>query len=95
MTTTSTLLAALQAAHPDVTFEIVAKGETVYADDADYAKTLIGVLAEDMLIIDPFSSSCGRFDVDPHAAYGLPNAAASMLLRHNQTPALTTSTLAQ
>lgn len=90
--TTNILIAALQAAHPELTFEIVAKAETAYVDDAEYADTLIAVVNEDMLIVNPFMSSCGRFDVDPHVTYGLPTAAANGLLKHNHTPAPTDST---
>lgn len=90
--TTNILMAALQAAHPELTFEITEKAETAYVDDAEYADRLIGLLAYEMLIIDPFTSSCGRFEVDPHVTYGLPMAAADELLRHNQPPAPTEST---
>jgi hypothetical protein len=92
--TTNILIAALQAAYPELTFENTEKAETAYVDDAEYADRLIGLLADDMLIIDPFSSSCGRFDVDPHATYGLPLAAANEVVRHNKTPAPTNLTLA-
>lgn len=92
MTTTSALLAELQAVNPDLTFDIVAKAETAYADDAGYAGTLIGVLAQDVLIVDPFTSSCGRFSVNPEDAYGLPEACARQLLAHNCTPTPTSST---
>lgn len=92
MTTTNILLAAFQAAYPDLTFETIDKAETVHAEDAEYAGTLIGVVVDDVLIVDPFVSSCGRFDVDPDEAYGLPAALAKQLLAHNQTPAPTSST---
>lgn len=95
MTTTITLLAALQAALPNLTFETVDRDQTAFADDGEYASVLIGVQVEGMLIIDPFSSSCGRFDVEPLEAYGLPNAAARELQGHNRPPAPPTSTLAQ
>jgi hypothetical protein len=90
--TTNILIAALQAAHPELTFEITEKADTAYVDDAEYADRLIGLLADDMLIIDPFTSPCGRFEVNPHVTYGLPSAAAIDLLRHNQPPAPSDST---
>jgi hypothetical protein len=90
--TTNILIAALQAAHPELTFEITEKAETAYVDDAEYADRLIGLLVDDMLIIDPFASSCGRFDVDPHVSYGLPLAAAKEVVKHNKAPAPTNLT---
>lgn len=92
MTMTTTLLDALQAAHPGLTFETVEKVETAHAGDAAYAPTLIGVLVQGVLIVDPFVSSCGRFSVNPEEAYGLPDADAKQLLSHNLAPAPTGST---
>lgn len=92
MTTTNILLAAFQAAYPALSFETVTKVETVHADDSEYAETLIGVAVNDVLIVDPFVSSCGRFDVEPEEAYGLCAALAKQLVAHNHTPATTSST---
>lgn len=90
MNTTNTLLAALQAAHPDMTFETVEKADTAHADDDRYASTLIGVVAQDVLIVDPFESSCGRFVADPMRDHGIPEAAANAILAHNAGAALST-----
>lgn len=92
MTTSCTLTADLQTAHPNLTFKVVEKAVTAHARDAGYAKTLIGMLAQDVLIVDPFVSSCGRFSVQPEDAYGIPESAAKLILAHNLIPASTSST---
>jgi len=83
MKTTNTLLAALRASHPEITFETVEKADTAHADDDRYASTLIGVVAQDVMIVDPFESSCGRFVADPMRDHGIPEAAANAILAHN------------
>jgi hypothetical protein len=91
MTPSSTLADNLQTAHPDLTFQVVTKAQTAFADDAEYADTLVGVVVEDVLILDPFVSSCGRFRVLPEEAHGIPESAAKLILAHNVLPAHTTS----
>jgi hypothetical protein len=92
MTTSNTLAAELQTAHPDLTFEVVEKAATAHADDARFATTLIGVLAQGVLIVDPFASSCGRFGVQPEDAHGIPESVAKLMFAHNLLLAPTTST---
>jgi hypothetical protein len=87
MTSTSTLLAELRAAHPDLTFETVDKAETAHADESGYASTLVGVIAQDVLIVDPLTSSCGRFCVTPEEAHGIPESVAKLIVAHNCVPA--------
>lgn len=87
MTTTQTpaigLSTKLRAAHPDLSFDVVGKADTAFADDPTYNEELIGVLIGDFLIIDPYLSSCGRFSVSPEEAYGIPAEVAAAIRTHN------------
>lgn len=40
---------------------------------------------DDMTIVDPFTSECGRFDVDPVETYGLPMHKAHEMVDHNKS----------
>ena len=83
MTTTNTVLAELQAAHPDLDFQVIDKVETAYADEAQYPDQLIGFLSKDVLIVEPFRSTCGRFTAMPDSDYGLSESAARLIRDHN------------
>lgn len=86
MTTTDTLLGTLRAAYPTLTFDTVRKAETAHVDDDRYADLLVGVTVRDVLITDPYESTCGRFAVDPEKEYGIPAPAADAILQHNAFP---------
>jgi hypothetical protein len=73
----------LHAAHPDLSFDIVGKADTAYADDPTYNEELIGVVTQDMMIVDPYTSSCGRFTVLPEEAYGIPADVAADIRANN------------
>ncbi|WP_036210225.1 hypothetical protein [Massilia sp. LC238] len=66
-----------------MSFDVVGKADTAFADDPTYNEELIGVLTQDMLIIDPYISSCGRFAVSPEEAYGIPAEVAAAIRTHN------------
>lgn len=91
MTPTNNILAALQADYPDLLFVTADKASTGHVDDPDFADELIGVLSDDTLIVDPYTSSCGRFDAQPEVDHGIPEALAKRLLAHNLAPAPTSS----
>jgi len=73
----------LVAAHPSLSFDIVGKADTAFADDPTYNEELIGVVTQDMMIVDPYISSCGRFTVSPEEAYGIPAAVAVQIRANN------------
>jgi hypothetical protein len=53
---------------------------------ADYENVGYTVESNDMSIFNPYESSCGRFDADPEAEYGLPPAVAGVLAALNDFP---------
>jgi hypothetical protein len=69
--------------YPTFSFTIVSKAESGI-DDADVPDQLISLGFEDMSIIDPFSSNCGRFSVNPSEAYGLNEQNALLIKEHNK-----------
>ena len=42
-----------------------------YYGDNDYETTRLGFVHEGFFITEPFTSECGRFEVDPRKEYGL------------------------
>lgn len=88
MNKTNTLLAELRATNPNLTFEAAHKAETAYADDEEYADELVGVVVDDVLIVDPTTSSCGRFDVDSAAEYGIPKVVCDAIIQNNKPDGL-------
>lgn len=94
MTPTDSLLATLRATYPTLTFSAVRKANTAHADDDRYADLLVGANVRDVLITEPYESTCGRFVVDAEEAYGIPAQAADAIMQHNAplmtpTPATT------
>ena len=83
MTKTHTLLAELRDTCPHLDFQYVQQADTVHADDPTSPCQLIGFLWQDIIIVDPFTSSCGRFQAAPNEVYGLPNFAALSIHAHN------------
>jgi hypothetical protein len=86
MTMTDTLLAALRATYPTLTFNTIEKAQTAHADDNRYADLLVGVTVQDFLITEPYESTCGRFAVDPSKTYGIPLRVADAIVQHNAFP---------
>jgi len=83
MTKTDSLLTNLRATYPMLTFDTVQKAHTAHVDDDRYADLLVGALVRDVLITEPYESTCGRFAVDPEKTYGIPAPAADAILQHN------------
>lgn len=83
MTTTESLLATLRATYPMLTFGTIRKADTAHVDDDRYAALLVGVMVQDVLITEPYESTCGRFAIDPEKTYGIPAPAADAILQHN------------
>ena len=73
----------LVSRYPKFSFEIGSKQESGI-DDIKAPDKLISLGFEDMSIIDPFSSSCGRFSVNPTEAYGLKEQDAQLIRQHNK-----------
>ena len=80
---TQLLYILLLSRYPTFSFAIVSKAESGI-DDADVPDQLISLGFEGMSIIDPFSSSCGRFSVTPSEAYGLSEQDALLIKEHNK-----------
>lgn len=84
MSTTEILIARLKATYPTIDFELV--GSADFADTFPHTKMpalLIAMTAEDMCIVDPTTTSCGRFIVDPQEVYGISHEDAKAILAHN------------
>lgn len=90
MTKTNTLLAQLREANPTLTFDTMPKAESAYVDDEEYVDELIGVVVDYFFIVDPTTSTCGRFDVDPVDAYGIPQHVTDAMMNHNKPSGLLT-----
>ena len=82
-TTRVDLLASLREEYPTITFDVISKAETAHVDDERAADNLVGVIVNDCVIVDPFLSECGRFEVDPGPAYNVPAALALRLRNIN------------
>lgn len=85
MTTTQALLADLRTAHPALDPQVIHKNETALVDDESVSDELVVVMVDGMIIHDLFVSSCGRFEVTPEEAYGVPLATAQRIKAHNRT----------
>ena len=68
--------------YPKLTWEIVNKDETAYVDD-NVKNRLIGLVTGDALILDLFSSECGRFIVNPEEEYGISASVAEAIKKYN------------
>lgn len=79
---TKAVLEELKALQPSLKLEIVNKEETAYVDD-EVSEFLIAVSTDDEQLIDPFTSSCGRFTVEPEIAYGIDKDIAKIICDHN------------
>lgn len=69
--------------HPNSEWEIIDKHESAYVDD-DVKDRLVGLVTADALIIDLFSSECGRFVVNPEEEYGVPLSVAEAIKKYNK-----------
>jgi hypothetical protein len=49
----------------------------------DYKETRIGFVHEDFFITEPFTTECGRFEVDPTEYYGITKDEAEMIEKYN------------
>lgn len=85
MTTLQAMLRELTAAYPSLTLEIVEKAKTAYLDDDRYAAQMIGVIVDDVTIVEPFFSSCGRFHAAPEEEHRIPTALAEAMLHLNSS----------
>lgn len=63
------LIACFKERHPESNFEVAAPDE-VGCDEEDCPRVLIVLNVDDMCVVDPLSSSCGRFELDP-SEYGI------------------------
>ncbi|MSR00460.1 MAG: hypothetical protein EXR88_03530 [Gammaproteobacteria bacterium] len=79
---TQLLYILLLSRYPTFSFSIISKAESGF-DDVDIPDQLVALEFEHMLIVDPFSSSCGRF-VNPSEAYGLSEQDALLIKEHNK-----------
>lgn len=79
---TNELVTRLQAAYPGREIQVVPKRDTAYVDDTFMPEQLVGMVHEDFLIINPFATECGRFEVDP-SAYGIADVDAHAMHEHN------------
>ena len=68
---TTNLLERLQQKYPALDFTHIYKIDTSECDNDRAPERLICFTANGMACVDPFSSDCGRFEVDPKTAYGI------------------------
>lgn len=85
MTTTQALLSTLRIALPELDPQLLSKSETALADDENVPDELVAVVVDGFILHDLFVSSCGRFEVVPEEAYGVPLAIAQRIKVHNRT----------
>ena len=55
-----------------------------YYGDNDYETTRMGFVHEDFFVTEPFTSECGRFEVNPLKYYGLTQHQLYELDKFNQ-----------
>jgi len=56
----------------------------LYKDDSIPGCEILGFDHEGSFIIDPTTSECGRFEVDPIKEYGLTQKQVDRILEHNK-----------
>lgn len=81
-TTTEEILAYLKAKYEEVSFGSISKVEAS-VDDEEAAEILIFIDSEDMTIVNPLFSSCGRFQVNAEQ-YGITEQDAILINNHNK-----------
>ena len=60
------------------------KKVTDYYGDNDFETTRLGFVHDDFFITEPFTSECGRFEVDPLTYYGLTQQQVDEIDKFNQ-----------
>ena len=60
------------------------KKVTDYYGDNDFETTRLGFVHDDFFITEPFTSECGRFEVDPVKEYGLTQQQVHEIDKFNQ-----------
>jgi hypothetical protein len=63
--------AHLSALYPNKTFEVMDKDGAGCEDHPNASPLVVCLMTDEMCIVDPLSSSCSRFSVDPQATYGI------------------------
>lgn len=81
-TTTEEIVAYLKAKYDSVSFGTMSKVEAS-VEDEEAAEILIFIDNEDMNIVNPLFSSCGRFEVKPEQ-YGINEEDAKLINNHNK-----------
>lgn len=71
MTDANKLLAHLVSKYPSLNPHFADKAATAYVDNTAMPPQLIAVEVDEIEIVDPFLSDCGRFEVSPKEAYGI------------------------
>jgi hypothetical protein len=84
--TTEEIVAYLNAKYPDIEISTISKGEA-YIEDTEAPDTLIFIESNDTMILNPLFSSCGRFQVEPKADYGIEADDAELINKHNKVGA--------
>lgn len=74
-------LTDLRLKYPDFAEQLRESDDAYF--DSDDSGCYIYFLDNDMAIANPYISSCGRFDVDPFKAYGIPHELAEDILKVN------------
>ncbi|MDR9836883.1 MULTISPECIES: hypothetical protein [Herbaspirillum] len=78
------LATEIRAAYPNLSVTVIEKNETAYVDQADVPDELVEIAVRGISVIDPYSSECTCFPVDPEAYYGIPQAIAQRVSEHNR-----------
>jgi hypothetical protein len=81
-TTTEEVVAYLKAKYDSVSFGTITKIEAS-VEDEEAAEILIFIDSEDMSIVNPLFSSCGRFQVKAEQ-YGITEEDAILINNHNK-----------
>jgi hypothetical protein len=80
---TQALYNHLTQKYPTIEVSVVGKADAGVALD-DAPDHVVQIVHKDCGIVDPFTSECGRFVVDPALVYGIEIADAQLMRDHNK-----------
>jgi hypothetical protein len=84
--TTEEVIAYLNAKYQDKEIGVIGKAEAFVEDEAA-PEIVIFIESNDTMILNPLLSSCGRFQIDPKATYGIEPEDAELINKHNKVAA--------
>ncbi|WP_413460660.1 hypothetical protein [Herbaspirillum huttiense] len=78
------LATEIRASYPSLSVSVIEKDETAYGDQEDVPNELVEIAVRGISVIDPYTSECTCFAVDPEEYYGIPEAIAKRISEHNR-----------